>query len=58
MNMIINEVEKFRSKKELYMGIIEALENEDWDCQQECMGKSKDFDAALKELHPELFEEE
>ena len=48
MEEIIKVVEKelndFDTKVKLYDGIIEVLENEDWDTQGECLGESEAFD--------------
>jgi hypothetical protein len=42
----------------MYIGIIEELENHDWDTQEESLGQDDVFDEALKELHPEWEEDE
>lgn len=39
-------------RKALYIELIGAFEDQDWDTQDECMGRDPEFDAALKELHP------
>lgn len=41
-----------------YKKVIEVLEQEDWDTQGECMEEDEAFDKALKELHPDWFDEE
>lgn len=42
--------EKIRVR--MYKDIINALEDADWDTQDECIGLDTAFDAALKRLHP------
>lgn len=41
------------SRHELYMKMIPVLENEDWDTQDECLGRDDMFDAAMQNLHPD-----
>ena len=41
------------SKLIFYTDLIEAFESSDWDTQDEAMGYSKQFDKALKQLHPD-----
>ena len=36
-------------RKEIYKDIIDALEDHDWDTQDECLGIDEAFDAALHE---------
>jgi hypothetical protein len=42
-----------KQRVEIYKVIIEALEDSDWDTQNECIGNDKAYDIALKELHPD-----
>ena len=62
MNEIIDgimpEVETKDARKRIYKPIIEALENGDWDTQDECLGTDEAFDEVIKEMHPHWFEEE
>jgi hypothetical protein len=37
----------------LYLKVIPLLEDEDWDTQDECLGRDDMFDAAMEHLHPE-----
>lgn len=43
---------------DIYMGLIDAFEDADWDTQDECMGQDPAYDAALKELHPEWYDDD
>lgn len=40
-------------RETLYLGYIEALENNDWDTQMDCLNQDVAFDRALKKLHPD-----
>lgn len=42
---------------DIYKGLIDAFEEADWDTQDECMGEDAAYDTALKELHPEWYDE-
>ena len=46
------------TRKEFYEKIIEAFEDQDCDTLQECEGKDTAFDAAIKAVHPEWYEEQ
>ncbi len=41
------------ARRMFYGPVIAALEDQDWDTQDEVLGEDPAFDAALKELHPE-----
>lgn len=62
MNKVIDvvslHVADFESRKSIYTPIIEALEDGDWDTQDESLGKDGAFDCALKDLHPGWYDEE
>lgn len=45
-------------RQEIYKPLIEAFESQDWDTQDECMGEDPAYDAALKELHPDWYDED
>jgi hypothetical protein len=45
-------------KRILYERLIPAFENLDADTLDECLGEDEVFDEVLKELNPELFEDE
>lgn len=36
-----------------HMNVIDSFENEDWDTQEECLGRDEAFDIALRKLHPD-----
>lgn len=38
------------AREAIYANIIPAFEDQDWDTQDECMGKDPAFDKALKKL--------
>jgi hypothetical protein len=44
------------AREHIYLDIIEAFEDHDWDGQDECLGEDKAFDNALKGLHPGWYE--
>ena len=41
------------ARQAFYADVIVALEDQDWDTQDENIGDDPAFDAALRELHPE-----
>lgn len=43
-------------RKALYIELIGAFEDFDWDTQEECLGLDPVYDAALRELHPGWYE--
>lgn len=43
---------------QIYIDLIEAFEEADWDTVDECMGEDPAFDVAVKQLHPDWFDEE
>lgn len=55
MSGIIRSAKKHVSakhRKAFYVDVIKALEDADWDTQDECLGKDPVFDEALYEVHP------
>lgn len=42
----------------IYKGLIDAFEDADWDTQDECVGEDPAYDAALKELHPDWYDDD
>lgn len=62
MNRVIAAVKPhvtdFETRKSIYTPIIEALEDGDWDTQDESVGEDDAFDSALKDLHPSWYDEE
>ena len=59
MNAVIDAVKPHvtdkAARKAIYTPVIGALEDGDWDTQDESMGKDEAFDEALTELHPTWF---
>lgn len=47
-----------KARVKLYKKLISAFEDHDWDSQQECEGEDPAYDQALRELHPDWFEED
>ena len=62
MNAIIDAVKPHVAEKEarkaIYTPIINALEDGDWDTQDESMERDDAFDEALTELHPKWFQDD
>lgn len=44
-------------KRQFYLDIVPVLEDEDWDTQDECMEDDPVFEAAMKHLHPEWYDD-
>lgn len=55
INIIKTNVKNEKSRKDIYTELIEAFEDQDWDCQMECCDLDTVYDAALKEMYPEWF---
>lgn len=62
MSQIIEAVKPHVADKEarkaIYIPVIGALEDGDWDTQDECMGEDEAYDEAIKELHPDWYDED
>lgn len=58
ISAIKGKVPDYKTRKEIYKAIINEMESADWDTQDECMGSDKAYDAALKSLHPNWYEED
>lgn len=43
------------SKMAFYSGFLDAMEDCDWDCQDEAAGLDPAFDKVLKSKHPEWY---
>lgn len=60
MNEIIGAVQPHvadqAAREAIYRPIIDALEDSDWDTQDESMGLDPAFDAVLRGMHPDWFE--
>ena len=50
---ISKEIKDPLVRKKIYVGLIDAFENHDWDTQDECLGVDPAFDDAMAVLHPE-----
>lgn len=48
----------FGQRERIYKSIIPVMQDRDWDTEMECVGEDKAYDEALKELHPDWFEED
>ena len=61
MNRIIEnlqaEIDSEIYRKRLYKLIIPALQDADWDTELDCIGRDPAYDHAIRELHPDWFEE-
>lgn len=51
-------VKNYSKRVDIYVDVIETLEDNDWDTVSEAMGYDDAFDEAVKDLHPDWFEEE
>ena len=45
-------------KRKLYLMLIPAMQDHDWDTETDCLGSCPVFDAVLRELHPDWLEDE
>lgn len=52
IKVVKKEVASKAKRKALYMGIIQALEDHDWDTQDECLGEDQAYDDVYNEQHP------
>jgi hypothetical protein len=43
----------FDARKDIYRIVFKELENGDWDCQEECLGQDKAYDAIFLEKYPD-----
>ena len=48
-----HHVEDEDVRVDLYRDAISALEQEDWDCPEECLGKDPAYDTAYYEIYPD-----
>lgn len=58
IDCLLEEVEDKESRKRIHKKIILAFKNKDWDTACECLDKDEAFDEALREIDPDLFEED
>lgn len=47
----------YGQRERIYKEMIPILQEADWDTEMDCVGEDNAYDAALKELHPDWFEE-
>ncbi len=52
INILQPEILDKGKRKEVYKKLIEAFQEEDWDTENECLGKDTAYDAALEEMYP------
>jgi hypothetical protein len=45
------------ARVDIYVDLIQAFEEADWDTQNECIGQDPAYDEALKFLHPDWFDD-
>jgi len=55
IEVVQKEIKDPKVRFRLYKGIILALEEQDWDTENECEGTDDAYDKALKELHPDWY---
>lgn len=57
MDEVIHAVNKVdlseADRVKIFLEVIDALEDRDWDTQDDCLGSDPAFDKALKLLHPD-----
>jgi len=51
-------VDDMDTKRRIYLDLIEAFEDMDCDTLMECAEDSVEFKVALKEIHPDWFDED
>jgi hypothetical protein len=54
---IKKNVPDYQARKVIYLEMIDAFEDADWDGAFECLKIDRAFDAALKKKHPSWFME-
>lgn len=58
IDSVKTHVKYYSTRVDIYLDVIETLEDADWDCATEAMGHDPAFDEAVRTLHPDWFEEE
>lgn len=48
------EIKNVNKRKAIYIKLIAAFENADWDTLDECLGEDPAYDKAIKELYPDF----
>jgi hypothetical protein len=56
IEVLKNNIDDKQLREDIYIELIEAFEDCDWDTQDECMDRDPAFDSALKELHPNWYD--
>lgn len=51
-------VESAEIRQSIYEALIPAMQNHDWDNENECLGEDPAYDAALRATSPQMFEPE
>lgn len=46
------------TRKIVYEILIPAMQDSDWDTEMDCMGDDSAYDATLRALHPDWFEDD
>jgi hypothetical protein len=61
MGVIIEAVQAnvpdVKAREAIYRPIIDALEDQDWDTQDECEGEDPAYDAVIRAMHPSWYED-
>jgi hypothetical protein len=55
---IASKTDDHETKVEMFEGIIEAFEDADCDTLMECIDEDDAFDEALKNIHPDWFDDD
>ena len=55
IEVVQKEIKDPEVRFRLYKGIIVALEDQDWDTENECEGQDDAYDKALMKLHPDWY---
>ena len=53
IEVVKKEVPSKKKRKALYVGIVDALRDADWDTLDECLGEDQAYDEVYNELYPE-----
>lgn len=58
IDAMMNHVPDEESRQAVYVELINAFEDFDCDTLDECVGEDDAFDSAIKDVHPEWYDEE
>lgn len=50
---VLPVVTKKEDRKKIYLPILKAFEEQDWDTQEECLGEDEAYDEVYAELYPD-----